>query len=104
MREGRIIADGSPDDIKQRAGVDDVEAAFPRHRAPGTGVTRHEPPHHPRRRPPRPHPAARDKRTMAMLLVLPCVLISLLWWIYEDANLMLFDSIGPALLAIFPVI
>ena len=28
MREGRIIADGSPDDIKQRAGVDDVEAAF----------------------------------------------------------------------------
>ena len=46
----------------------------------------------------------RDKRTMAMLLVLPCVLISLLWWIYEDANPMLFDSIGPALLAIFPVI
>lgn len=28
MREGRILADGSPTEIKQRAGVDDVEAAF----------------------------------------------------------------------------
>ena len=28
MREGRIIADGTPAEIKERAGVDDVEAAF----------------------------------------------------------------------------
>jgi ABC-2 type transport system ATP-binding protein len=28
MREGRILADGTPTEIKQRAGVDDVEAAF----------------------------------------------------------------------------
>lgn len=28
MREGRIIADGTPTEIKERAGVDDVEAAF----------------------------------------------------------------------------
>ncbi|CAN5333364.1 ABC transporter permease [soil metagenome] len=46
----------------------------------------------------------RDRRTLAMLLVLPCLLISLLWWIYRDADPMLFDRIGPALLAIFPVI
>ena len=46
----------------------------------------------------------RDRRTLAMLLVLPCLLISLMWWIYDDANPMLFDRIGPALLAIFPVI
>jgi ABC-2 type transport system permease protein len=46
----------------------------------------------------------RDPRTVAMLLVLPCLLISLLWWIYDDANPLLFDRIGPALLAIFPVI
>ncbi|HEU5037226.1 MAG TPA: ABC transporter permease [Nocardioides sp.] len=46
----------------------------------------------------------RDHRTLAMLLVLPCLLISLLWWIYDEANPMLFDRIGPALLAIFPVI
>ena len=46
----------------------------------------------------------RDPRTVAMLLALPCLLISLLWWIYKDADPQLFDSIGPALLAIFPVI
>lgn len=28
MREGRILADGTPAEIKQRAGVEDVEAAF----------------------------------------------------------------------------
>ncbi len=28
MREGRIIADGSPSEIKQKAGADDVEEAF----------------------------------------------------------------------------
>lgn len=46
----------------------------------------------------------RDRRTLAMLLVLPCLLISLMWWIYDEANPLLFDRIGPALLAIFPVI
>ena len=46
----------------------------------------------------------RDHRTLAMLLVLPCVLISLMWWMYDDANPLLFDRIGPALLAMFPVI
>jgi ABC-2 type transport system permease protein len=46
----------------------------------------------------------RDRRTLAMLLVLPCLLISLLWWMYDDADPMIFDRIGPALLAIFPVI
>jgi ABC-2 type transport system permease protein len=46
----------------------------------------------------------RDHRTLAMLLVLPCLLISLLWWVYNDVNPMIFDRIGPALLAIFPVL
>lgn len=46
----------------------------------------------------------RDHRTLAMLLVLPCVLITLMWWMYDEANPLLFDRIGPALLAIFPVI
>ena len=26
----------------------------------------------------------RDHRTLAMLLVLPCLLITLLWWMFED--------------------
>jgi ABC-2 type transport system permease protein len=46
----------------------------------------------------------RDHRTLAMLLVLPCLLISLLWWMFEDLPGNSFDRVGPALLAIFPVI
>jgi ABC-2 type transport system permease protein len=46
----------------------------------------------------------RDHRTLAMLLVLPCLLISLLWWMYDASDPAIFDRIGPALLAIFPVI
>jgi ABC-2 type transport system permease protein len=46
----------------------------------------------------------RDHRTLAMLLVLPCILIALLWWMFEDMPGNLFDRVGPALLAIFPVI
>jgi ABC-2 type transport system permease protein len=45
----------------------------------------------------------RDRRTLAMLLVLPCLLIALLWWMYRDSG-PVFDTIGPALLAIFPFI
>ena len=43
----------------------------------------------------------RDHRTLAMLLVLPCLLQVLLWWIF-NGNALVFDRIGPALLAIFP--
>jgi ABC-2 type transport system permease protein len=37
-----------------------------------------------------------------MLLVLPCLLISLLWWMFEGTSV--FDLVGPALLAMFPFI
>jgi ABC-2 type transport system permease protein len=43
----------------------------------------------------------RDHRTLAMLLLLPCLLQTLLWWIF-DATPLVFDRVGPALLAIFP--
>ena len=46
----------------------------------------------------------RDHRTLAMLLVLPCLLITLLWWMFEDLPGSLFDDVGPALLAMFPFI
>ncbi len=46
----------------------------------------------------------RDHRTLAMLLVVPCVLISLLWWMFEDLDADLFDRFGPGLLAMFPFI
>ena len=46
----------------------------------------------------------RDRRTVAMLLVLPCVLMTLLWWMFQDMPGDLFDRFGPALLAMFPFI
>ncbi len=44
----------------------------------------------------------RDHRTMAMLLFLPTILMSLLWWMFKDAPGVVFDRIGPGLLALFP--
>ena len=46
----------------------------------------------------------RDHRTLAMLLVVPCLLISLLWWMFEDLPGDFFDRFGPGLLAMFPFI
>jgi ABC-2 type transport system permease protein len=46
----------------------------------------------------------RDHRTVAMLMVVPCVLITLLWWMFEDVPGDIFDRFGPALLALFPFI
>ncbi len=44
-----------------------------------------------------------DPRTIALIFLLPCVLLSLLAWVYSN-NSVIFDQIGPALLAIFPLI
>ncbi|HSS68950.1 MAG TPA: ABC transporter permease [Nocardioidaceae bacterium] len=43
----------------------------------------------------------RDPRTIALLLVVPCVLMALLWWMY-DGDEATFDALGPPLLAMFP--
>lgn len=43
-----------------------------------------------------------DPRTVAMMLVVPAVLMTLLWWIYDGG--LVFQRIGPALLALFPFI
>jgi ABC-2 type transport system permease protein len=46
----------------------------------------------------------RDPRTVAMMLVVPCVLMTLLWWMFEDTSSSIFDDFGPAVLAMFPFI
>jgi ABC-2 type transport system permease protein len=43
-----------------------------------------------------------DPRTVALLLVVPCVLIGLLAWIYSGTNT--FDTIGAPLLGVFPFV
>lgn len=45
----------------------------------------------------------RDHRTVAMLIVAPCMLMALLWWLYLDQDF-IFDRIGAPLLAVFPFI
>ena len=46
----------------------------------------------------------RDHRTAAMLLLLPCLLMTLLWWMLQELPGDAFDRFGPALLAMFPFI
>ncbi len=48
----------------------------------------------------------RDHRTAAMLLVLPCVILALLWWMFDavPAGAAGFDKLGPPLLALIPFI
>lgn len=43
-----------------------------------------------------------DPRTVALLLVVPCVLIGLLAWIYQAGPV--FDSVGAPLLGVFPFV
>jgi ABC-2 type transport system permease protein len=44
-----------------------------------------------------------DRRTLAMLLVLPCLVLTLLWWMFQDSG-NTFDGLGPPLLALIPFI
>ena len=44
-----------------------------------------------------------DHRTVALMLVVPCVLLGLLAWVF-NATPMVFDRIGPALLGVFPMV
>ena len=44
-----------------------------------------------------------DHRTLALIFIVPCVLISLLRWMFSD-QIALFDHFAPALLGLFPFI
>lgn len=46
----------------------------------------------------------RDRRTLAMLLVLPCAIMTLLWWMFTDQPGRGFAELAPALLALIPFI
>ena len=46
----------------------------------------------------------RDHRTLAMLLVLPSALISLLWWMFQGLPGDGFSRLGPSLLALIPFV
>lgn len=44
-----------------------------------------------------------DKRTIALMFFVPCVLLALLRWVFSD-NEKTFDAIAPALLGVFPFV
>lgn len=44
-----------------------------------------------------------DHRTVALIFLVPCILLGLLRWMYQD-NLAIFNQIAPALLGIFPFV
>ena len=47
----------------------------------------------------------RDHRTLAMLLVLPCVILTLLWWMFDGRRRRSASTrLGPPLLALIPFI
>jgi ABC-2 type transport system permease protein len=48
----------------------------------------------------------RDRRTLAMLLLLPCLVLTLLWWMFDDAGAASrrFSTLGPPLLALIPFV
>ena len=43
-----------------------------------------------------------DHRTVALMLVVPCVLLALVFWLF-DSDPAVFDRVGPALLAVIPL-
>ena len=45
----------------------------------------------------------RDHRTLAMLLAMPCLILALLWWMF-DGNGRGFSALGPPLLALIPFV
>lgn len=47
------------------------------------------------------HQLSHDHRTVGMIFVVPCLLLTLLWWMFEE-NSAMFNTVAPALLAIFP--
>ena len=46
----------------------------------------------------------RDRRTSVMLLALPCLMMTLLWWMFQDKPSFGFGTLAPALLALIPFI
>lgn len=49
------------------------------------------------------HQLSHDHRTVALIFLVPCLLLSILWWLFEDSRAT-FDHLAPALLGVFPFV
>ena len=43
-----------------------------------------------------------DHRTIALMLLVPSVLLTLLWWLYDERSPQVFDAVGSVLVCLFP--
>ena len=43
-----------------------------------------------------------DPRTIALLVLVPSLLQTLIWWLYNDRSPLIFDAVGPMLVCLFP--
>ena len=98
MREGRIVASGTPAALREETGADTVEQAFialaERVMSPrATLATAHRVARQLRR----------DHRTLALVLVVPPALLALLAYVL-DRQPATFDRIGAPLVGVFPLI
>lgn len=49
------------------------------------------------------HQLSNDRRTVALIFIVPCILLGILRWLYND-NIYVFNHIAPALLGVFPFV
>lgn len=130
LREGRLLAADTPAGLRARTGTDSVEAAFLQlitEPEPEPETANDQPPVTATTPVPAPAPAPTDgtrpltpartlatagrvlrqlrddPRTIALMLLVPCLMIFLLRYVF-DADPRTFDSIGASLLGIFPLI
>ena len=99
MRDGGLIADDAPGALRARTGDARPRGGVPEdHRGGGMSAASRSPP-----------PAAcwqqlrGDPRTIALLLFVPCLLMTLLHWVFADQP-ETFDRVGLQLLGIFPFV
>lgn len=45
-----------------------------------------------------------DHRTVALLVLVPTLLVALLWWMFDEPSPHVFDTVGPTLLCLFPLL
>ena len=103
LRDGQLLADDEPAALLARTGARDMEEAFLRlcDERGGRGMT-------PRAITPGDRAAGccgqlrHDHRTVALLLVVPSLLLTLLWWIYSAYAPQVFDNVGAVLVCLFP--
>ena len=97
LREGRLVATGSPDELRDRTQADDLEDAFlALAEASSIRITLATAGRVLRQ-------LRRDHRTLVLVLFVPTLLITLFKYVFEGQDAT-FDRVGPPMVGIFPFV